>query len=316
MAVQHKDAALTKRHAPHNWEYADATARTGATGFVSGDVGKIARQLDDNSLWMLTDDSPVTWQGVGGGGAGVSSVFARTGAVTAQSGDYTAAHIANTPAGGIAAVTVQNALNELDNEKAPLASPTFTGTPAAPTAAGGTSTTQIATTAFVAAAVSALINSAPGALDTLDELAAALGDDANFAATITAALAGKASLTADNSLSGKQIFGKATVSTPVTLTDAATIATDASLGNRFRVALAGNRTLGNPTNPSDGQQCVWELIQDATGGRTLALDTKFALGADITAVTLTTTANKRDFLTATYNSAADKWYVIGFIKGY
>lgn len=78
--------------------------------------------------------------------------------------------------------------------KAALASPTFTGTPAAPTAAGGTNTTQIATTAFVAAAIAALIDSAPGALNTLDELAAALGDDANFAATMTNALALKAAL--------------------------------------------------------------------------------------------------------------------------
>lgn len=76
--------------------------------------------------------------------------------------------------------------------KAPLSSPGLSGVPTAPTAAGGTNTTQIATTAFVQAAVIALINAAPGALDTLDELAAALGDDANFAATITAALAGKA----------------------------------------------------------------------------------------------------------------------------
>ncbi len=75
--------------------------------------------------------------------------------------------------------------------KAPLASPALTGTPTAPTAAAGTNTTQLATTAFVAAAVSALINGAPGALDTLNELAAALGSDANFSTTVTNALAGK-----------------------------------------------------------------------------------------------------------------------------
>jgi hypothetical protein len=75
--------------------------------------------------------------------------------------------------------------------KADLASPTLTGTPAAPTAAPGTNTTQISTTAFVQAAIAALINAAPGALDTLDELAAALGDDANFATTMTTALATK-----------------------------------------------------------------------------------------------------------------------------
>lgn len=74
---------------------------------------------------------------------------------------------------------------------APLLSPALTGTPTAPTASPGTNSTQIATTGFVAAAIAALLNSAPGALDTLDELAAALGDDPNFATTITNALAGK-----------------------------------------------------------------------------------------------------------------------------
>ena len=86
--------------------------------------------------------------------------------------------------------------------KANLASPTFTGVPAAPTAAPGTNTTQVATTAFVVAesasaattAVNAVIASAPGALNTLDELAAALGDDANYATTVTNALALKAPL--------------------------------------------------------------------------------------------------------------------------
>lgn len=74
---------------------------------------------------------------------------------------------------------------------APLLSPALTGTPTAPTAAPGTNSTQLATTGFVAAAIAALLNSAPGALDTLDELAAALGDDPNFATTVTNALAGK-----------------------------------------------------------------------------------------------------------------------------
>jgi hypothetical protein len=103
---------------------------------------------------------------------------------------------------------------------------------------------------------------------------------------------------------------------PAALTDAATIATDASLGNHFRVTLGGNRTLGNPTNPIDGQKVVWELIQDGTGSRTITLDTNFALGTDISAVTLTTAASKRDFLGAVYNATAGKWYVIAFVKGY
>ena len=84
-------------------------------------------------------------------------------------------------------------------EKAPLASPALTGTPTAPTATGGANNTQIATTAFVAAAISGVINGAPGAFDTLNELAAALGNDASFATTITNGLASK--LTASSNLS-------------------------------------------------------------------------------------------------------------------
>jgi hypothetical protein len=57
---------------------------------------------------------------VAGGAAPVSSVFSRTGAVVATNGDYTASQITNVPAGNIAAITVQAALNELDTEKAPV----------------------------------------------------------------------------------------------------------------------------------------------------------------------------------------------------
>lgn len=103
---------------------------------------------------------------------------------------------------------------------------------------------------------------------------------------------------------------------PVALSDAATVATNASLGNHFRVTLGGNRTLGNPTSSTDGQYSVWEIIQDATGNRTLTLDTKFSLGSDIFAVVLSTVANKRDFLGAIYNSTADKWYITAFVRGY
>lgn len=89
---------------------------------------------------------------------------------------------------------VSTAQAAADALKAPLASPALTGTPTAPTAAAATNTTQLATTAFVQAAVAALINGAPGALDTLKELADAINDDASFAATVTAALALKAPL--------------------------------------------------------------------------------------------------------------------------
>ncbi|HHE4065883.1 TPA: phage tail protein, partial [Escherichia coli] len=77
------------------------------------------------------------------------------------------------------------------NKKAPLNSPALTGTPTTPTAPQGTNSTQIASTAFVMAAIAALVDSSPDALNTLNELAAALGNDPNFATTMTNALAGK-----------------------------------------------------------------------------------------------------------------------------
>ncbi|ENX6882837.1 phage tail protein [Escherichia coli] len=88
------------------------------------------------------------------------------------------------------------AIKTLNDTKAPLKSPALTGTPTAPTAAQGTNNTQIATTAYVRAAISALVGSSPEALDTLNELAAALGNDPNFATTMTNALAGKQPLDA------------------------------------------------------------------------------------------------------------------------
>ncbi|MBF9816753.1 phage tail protein [Enterobacter roggenkampii] len=92
------------------------------------------------------------------------------------------------------------------SQYAPKASPTFTGTPKAPTAAAGNNSTQLANTAFVQAAIAGLVGSSPAALDTLNELAAALGNDPNFAVTMTNALANKQPL--DNTLtalSGKSI---------------------------------------------------------------------------------------------------------------
>ncbi|WP_336476143.1 phage tail protein [Escherichia coli] len=86
--------------------------------------------------------------------------------------------------------------------------PTFTGEPKAPTPAAGNNTTRIATTEFVQAAITALINGAPDTLDTLKEIAAAINNDPKFSTTINNALAGKQPL--DNTLthlSGKDVAG-------------------------------------------------------------------------------------------------------------
>jgi hypothetical protein len=89
---------------------------------------------------------------------------------------------------------------------APLASPALTGVPTAPTAAANTNTTQIATTAYVQTEINDLIASAPGALDTLNELAAALGNDASFSTTVTNSLATKLPL-AGGTMSGAIAMG-------------------------------------------------------------------------------------------------------------
>jgi len=88
----------------------------------------------------------------------------------------------------------QNAVFDALALKSNIAGPTFTGTPAAPTASAGTNTTQLATTAFVTTGIANIVDSSPGALNTLNELAAALGDDANFSTTITNSIALKAPL--------------------------------------------------------------------------------------------------------------------------
>lgn len=69
--AEHDIAPLGERHGVPNWVYADAAARLAAAGFIASDVTKWAWQLSDNTIWMLTDESPITWLQVGGSpGAG------------------------------------------------------------------------------------------------------------------------------------------------------------------------------------------------------------------------------------------------------
>ncbi len=95
------------------------------------------------------------------------------------------------------------------------------------------------------------------------------------------------------------VFTKAQTVTPVALTDAASIATDASLSNTFTVTLGGNRTLANPTNLQDGVILNWFIKQDGTGSRTLAYGSNFKWPGG-SAPTLTATANATDMITGQY----------------
>jgi len=144
---------------------------------------------------------------------------------------------------------------------APLASPALTGVPTAPTAAANTNTTQIATTAYVQTEIADLIASAPGALDTLNELAASLGNDANFSTTVTNSLATKLPL-AGGTMSGTIAMGSNKITglgTPTATGDAATkdyADTKLALSGGTMsgaIAMGTNKItgLGDPTNAQD-----------------------------------------------------------------
>ena len=117
----------------------------------------------------------------------------------------TAAGSTNTTAAASAAFVQQELTSGLA-PKATIASPTFTGTPSGPTASGSTTTTQLATTAFVQQELTTLIGGAPSTLNDLNELAAAINDDANYNSTLTTALATKLPL-AGGTLTGNVGIG-------------------------------------------------------------------------------------------------------------
>ena len=101
-----------------------------------------------------------------------------------------------------------------------------------------------------------------------------------------------------------------------TLTDAANISVDATLGNIFTVTLGGNRTLSNPTGAVNGQRLTFRVTQDGSGNRTLAFDTKFRFGTDLTSITLSTSANKTDYIGVIYHGADDKFDIVAIMKGF
>ncbi len=104
----------------------------------------------------------------------------------------------------------------ISNTYAPLSSPSLTGNPTVPTQTAGNSTTRIASTEFVSTAISNLVDSAPSTLDTLNELASALGDDANFSTTVTNSIATKLPL-AGGTMTGDLDMGSNDITTTGTM---------------------------------------------------------------------------------------------------
>ncbi|MDI2638105.1 phage tail protein [Salmonella enterica] len=188
------------------------------------------------------------------------------------------------------------------SQYAPKASPTFTGTPKAPTPAAGNNTTQVATTAFVQAALTALINGAPATLDTLKEIAAAINNDPNFSTTINNALALKAPLsspaltgtptapTAAQSVNNTQIATTAFVKSAIagmvgsapaaldTLNElAAALGNDPNFATTMLNALAGKQPLDNTLTNLSGKDVAGLLAYLGFGERLLEADGYFEL---------------------------------------
>lgn len=179
------------------------------------------------------------------------------------------------------------------SSKAPLASPALTGTPTTPTPTAGLSNLQIANTAFVAGAISSaitnLINASPTALDTLNELAAALGNDPNFATTVTNALAGKAPLNGTGtsgtwpiSITGSA--GNASTVTTITTTQTLTATAGAAVGGVGTYALLRCFTLFYPGNTTAGSNlryasCASTYTSVSPSGTWRCMG--FAQGADV-----------------------------------
>ena len=102
----------------------------------------------------------------------------------------------------------------------------------------------------------------------------------------------------------------------VALTDAVTIATDASLGSVYTVTISGNRTMGNPTNAVAGKRITYQIRQDAVGGRTINWDTNFRFSQDVPSPTLSTSANLTDYIGFMYNAISSKWDCLAISIGY
>jgi hypothetical protein len=164
-------------------DHENATEAHGATGAV---VGTTNTQTLINKTISYADNT-ITVQV-----ANVSDLTASAAELNLLDGVTATTAELNLLAGVTATTTELNYVDgvtsgiqgQLD-DKAPLASPSLTGTPLAPTATPGTNNTQIATTAYADAAVAAIVDGAPDLLNTLNELAAAINDDQNFASTLT-----------------------------------------------------------------------------------------------------------------------------------
>ena len=146
------------------------------------------------------------------------------------------------------------------------------------------------------------------------------GNTIDGAATfILSGLGASLILQADTSGGNWRILSYSPTLTAFVLTDAATIAIDAANGGDpmiCDVTLAGNRTLGAPTNPTNTRRIIIRVKQDGTGSRTLAYNAVYRFPSDIPSPTLSTAAGTTDIIAFVYNTASVKWDCVAAIMGY
>lgn len=196
---------------------------------------------------------------------------------------------------------------------APLVSPAFVDIPTAPTAAPGTNTLQLANTAFIQQAIAALVNASPATLDTLNELATALGNDPNFATTITNSIAQKLPLSG-GALTGPLGIKIITETKNAPAIAAGALLLDLSACSLFDVTLNASitdLTISNP--PANGTPVGFTLIFTADGtARAIAWPASVKWPGGI-APTMTVTNGKKDFLSFITYDAGLTYY--GFVSG-
>ena len=91
---------------------------------------------------------------------------------------------------------------------------------------------------------------------------------------------------------------------------------DASLGNDFRVTLAGNRTMGTPSNPTNGEQIIFQITQGAGAPFTITWGSGYEFSAALPQPTLSTSAGQTDLLGFLYNATTGTWLLAAFLNGF
>jgi hypothetical protein len=130
------------------------------------------------------------------------------------------------------------------------------------------------------------------------------------------ALLSGAAFTGNVSTTGTLAASKALTAGVVALTDASTISVNAALGNTFRVTLGGNRTMGTPSNPADGQMVIFEITQGLAGTYTLAWSGAYLFTTGLPAPTITTTAGYVDICGFKYAATPAVWRCLAVSQGY